>query len=219
MRIAKRHKHRGYSPAAVDKQVGLRRLDAGQIEEVIGLPEYFEAGDGARIVGHLNLADDNRLSEAAREAHRYGDDYLLEAWVEFLTVKLGGSIQQVVPSGHFRQGQVAEGITLQSLDGFAWRGNTYLDEAAWTRLGLPSDAYQAIRDALKQVRQAFLGSASITDGSHEGLVLGGIDFAVGRVGGRFTDLSGTARPDGGSAVCSNGLLHDEVLRRLRAGQA
>lgn len=146
-----------------------------------------EAGDGARIVGHLNLADDNRLSEAAREAHRYGDDYLLEAWVEFLTVKLGGSIQQVVPSGHFRQGQVAEGITLQSLDGFAWRGNTYLDEAAWTRLGLPSDAYQAIRDALKQVRQAFLGAASITDGSHEGLVLGGIDFAVGRVGGRFTD--------------------------------
>ena len=30
-------------------------------------------------------------------------------------------------------------------------------------------------------------------------------------GGRFTDLSGVDRADGGSVVCSNGLLHDAVL--------
>jgi len=37
---------------------------------------------------------------------------------------------------------------------------------------------------------------------------------VEEAGGRFSDLSGLARPDGGSVVCSNGLLHDEVLRVL-----
>jgi histidinol-phosphatase len=33
-------------------------------------------------------------------------------------------------------------------------------------------------------------------------------------GGRFTDLAGTAGPAGGSAVATNGVLHDEVLARL-----
>lgn len=34
---------------------------------------------------------------------------------------------------------------------------------------------------------------------------------VEAAGGRFTDLAGVARPDGGSAVTTNGLLHDEVI--------
>jgi histidinol-phosphatase len=38
---------------------------------------------------------------------------------------------------------------------------------------------------------------------------------VEEAGGRFTDLSGAARIDGGSAVSSNGLLHDAVLAALR----
>jgi len=33
-------------------------------------------------------------------------------------------------------------------------------------------------------------------------------------GGRFTDLSGTATFDGGSALSSNGLLHDAALKVL-----
>jgi histidinol-phosphatase len=37
---------------------------------------------------------------------------------------------------------------------------------------------------------------------------------VTEAGGRFTDLSGTAGPGGGSAIATNGLLHDEVVRRL-----
>jgi histidinol-phosphatase len=37
---------------------------------------------------------------------------------------------------------------------------------------------------------------------------------VEEAGGRFTDLSGAARPDGGSGVATNGHLHDEVLTRL-----
>ncbi len=38
---------------------------------------------------------------------------------------------------------------------------------------------------------------------------------VEEAGGRFTDLSGVARPDGGNALSSNGLLHDTVLAALQ----
>jgi histidinol-phosphatase len=41
-----------------------------------------------------------------------------------------------------------------------------------------------------------------------------IQVVVEEAGGRFTDLTGAARPDGGSAVSTNALLHDEVLRLL-----
>jgi histidinol-phosphatase len=37
---------------------------------------------------------------------------------------------------------------------------------------------------------------------------------VEEAGGRFSDLSGVDRPDGGSVVCTNGLLHDNVLAAL-----
>ncbi|MDG4664500.1 histidinol-phosphatase [Mycobacterium sp. 236(2023)] len=41
-----------------------------------------------------------------------------------------------------------------------------------------------------------------------------LDILVREAGGRFTDLSGQAGPHGGSAVATNGLLHDAVLTAL-----
>ena len=41
-----------------------------------------------------------------------------------------------------------------------------------------------------------------------------LQVIVEEAGGRFTDLAGSPRVDGGSAVSTNGLLHDEVLARL-----
>lgn len=41
-----------------------------------------------------------------------------------------------------------------------------------------------------------------------------LDVLVREAGGRFTSLDGTPGPHGGSAVATNGLLHDEVLARL-----
>jgi histidinol-phosphatase len=41
---------------------------------------------------------------------------------------------------------------------------------------------------------------------------------VEEAGGRFSDLSGVSRADGGSVVCTNGLLHDEVLASLAPRQ-
>ena len=41
-----------------------------------------------------------------------------------------------------------------------------------------------------------------------------VQVIVEEAGGRFSDLAGAARPDGGSAVSTNGLLHDQVLAAL-----
>jgi histidinol-phosphatase len=41
-----------------------------------------------------------------------------------------------------------------------------------------------------------------------------LQVIVEEAGGRFTDFSGTARADGGSAVSSNGLVHDAVVAIL-----
>jgi histidinol-phosphatase len=46
--------------------------------------------------------------------------------------------------------------------------------------------------------------------------LAALQVIVEEAGGTFTDLSGRATPDGGSAVCTNGRLHEEVLKRLAA---
>ena len=44
--------------------------------------------------------------------------------------------------------------------------------------------------------------------------LAALQIVVTEAGGAFTDLEGTPRPDRGSAVCTNGLLHAEVLSLL-----
>ena len=41
-----------------------------------------------------------------------------------------------------------------------------------------------------------------------------LQVIVEEAGGRFSDLDGVRTCDGGSVVCSNGTLHDEVVRRL-----
>jgi histidinol-phosphatase len=45
--------------------------------------------------------------------------------------------------------------------------------------------------------------------------LAAVQVIVEEAGGRFTDLAGVARADGGTACTTNGLLHDEVLAALR----
>jgi histidinol-phosphatase len=47
--------------------------------------------------------------------------------------------------------------------------------------------------------------------------LAAIQIIVEEAGGKFTDLDGTARSDGGSAISSNGFLHQAALAVLNAG--
>jgi histidinol-phosphatase len=46
--------------------------------------------------------------------------------------------------------------------------------------------------------------------------LAAVQVIVEEAGGRFTDFAGVARADGGSAISSNGLLHEELLRAAAA---
>ena len=48
--------------------------------------------------------------------------------------------------------------------------------------------------------------------------LAALQVIVQEAGGRFTDLGGVPTPDGGSVVCTNGHLHDEVLAQLNAAE-
>ena len=41
-----------------------------------------------------------------------------------------------------------------------------------------------------------------------------MQVVVEEAGGRFSDAAGVSRIDGGSAVASNGLIHDELLAAL-----
>ncbi len=45
--------------------------------------------------------------------------------------------------------------------------------------------------------------------------LAALQVIVEEAGGSFSDLSGRPTPEGGSAVASNGLLHEAVLDALR----
>jgi histidinol-phosphatase len=49
--------------------------------------------------------------------------------------------------------------------------------------------------------------------------LAALQVIVQEAGGRFTTLDGVATPDGGSVVCTNGRLHDEVLGQLAGPRA
>jgi histidinol-phosphatase len=47
--------------------------------------------------------------------------------------------------------------------------------------------------------------------------LAALQIIVTEAGGRFTSLEGKPTPDGGSVVCTNGQLHEEVLGLLAHG--
>ncbi|HVB42429.1 MAG TPA: histidinol-phosphatase [Streptosporangiaceae bacterium] len=107
---------------------------------------------------------------------------------------------------------------------------SYSDLASWERAG----RMPGFLDLAKSVWRTraygdFWSHVLVAEGavdiSAESVVslwdLAALQIIVEEAGGIFTDLSGNASPDGGSALCTNGLLHEEVLGLLtiRSGQA
>lgn len=146
-----------------------------------------EAGDGARIVTGLDLHDEEALTRHAREAHPHGDSYALEAHVDFATCDIAGRRFIITPSGHIHAGRVAEGLTLQLMNGCSWEGNATLLAEDFAAFGVPKGAYASMTAALQAILDAFAGPEAEAQGCVNSLVTGGIDFAVGRIGGRFGD--------------------------------
>lgn len=141
-----------------------------------------EAGDGARILVGVELADRETLKRIASEAFQHGDDYILEPQVTYSEFMLCGQRYIVAPSAHIRFGHVAPGCTVQLLKGASWFGNVYLDSGSSEQFGISSFAYKIIRDTMNVLVDGFSRQrgALRTD-----LVIGGVDFAVGRIGGAF----------------------------------
>ena len=140
-----------------------------------------QGGGGAGIVSGLVLTGDDHLRAAAVAAYPHGGDYVLEAEVQLATFSVGGSLQKLSPSGHIRGGQVAPGLTAQFVDGHAWIGNVYFDADTAGQFHVPADLYTLMRSALGDLHRGL----SADQPTGRGFVTGGVDFVIGRLGGRF----------------------------------
>jgi histidinol-phosphatase len=95
------------------------------------------------------------------------------------------------------------------------------------RLWEPRDRYPALMDACWETRafgdfwQHVLVAEGALDLAAEPIAnpwdLAAVQVLVTEAGGRFTDLRGEPRFDGGDGLASNGLLHDAALGLLQAG--
>ncbi|GAA1427664.1 histidinol-phosphatase [Mycobacterium cookii] len=95
--------------------------------------------------------------------------------------------------------------------------------SGWAQLGL-RDRFLDLTDAVWRVRAFgdFLSYCLVAEGAVDIAAepevsvwdLAPLDILVREAGGTFTSLDGRAGPHGGSAVATNGLLHDSVVTRL-----
>jgi histidinol-phosphatase len=98
--------------------------------------------------------------------------------------------------------------------------------SGWAQLGL-REKFIALTDAVWRVRAYgdFLSYCLLAEGAVDIAAepevsvwdLAALDILVREAGGRLTGLNGAAGPHGGSAVATNGLLHEQVLNGLGPG--
>lgn len=115
-------------------------------------------------------------------------------------------------------------IQVSGVDALGSASLSFSSLSGWKELGI-RDRFVDLTDAVWRVRGYgdFFSYCLLAEGALEIAAepevslwdLAPLDLLVREAGGRFTALDGTAGPHGGSAVASNGLLHDEVLTRLR----
>ncbi|EID13902.1 hypothetical protein MXEN_09479 [Mycobacterium xenopi RIVM700367] len=98
--------------------------------------------------------------------------------------------------------------------------------SGWAQLGL-RERFLELTDAVWRVRAYgdFWSYCLVAEGAVDIAAepevsvwdLAPLDILVREAGGTFTSVDGTAGPHGGSAVATNGLLHDQVLSTLSRG--
>jgi histidinol-phosphatase len=128
-------------------------------------------------------------------------------------------------AGH---GAFADGAPIHVSDVAALTGAhlAYSDVGSFYEQGSPAlgDALVALTRSVWRSRGLgdFWMHALVAEGAFDAAVepivsvwdLAALQIIVEEAGGRFTDLAGRPRPDGGSACSTNGRLHDDVLRAL-----
>jgi len=105
----------------------------------------------------------------------------------------------------------------------------YSDLRSWTKYRTTADPMVDLLGSVWRTRgvgdfwQHMLVAEGAADVAAEPIVnlwdLAPLLVIVEEAGGRFTDLEGERTAGGGSAVSSNGILHDEVLARLAPARA
>ena len=95
--------------------------------------------------------------------------------------------------------------------------------SGWADLGR-RDAFIGLTDAVWRVRGYgdFFSYCLVAEGAVDIAAepevklwdLAPLDILIREAGGNFTGLDGSPGPHGGTAVATNGLLHDKVLARL-----
>jgi histidinol-phosphatase len=97
-------------------------------------------------------------------------------------------------------------------------------EGPWEAAGM-RDGIDALRSTVSRQRafgdfwQHMLVAEGAIDIAAEAIVslwdLAAVKVIIEEAGGRFSDLGGSVRADGGSALSTNGVLHDDALAMLR----
>ncbi len=144
----------------------------------LGCLKASDSGDGARINVGIDLNKESKLTALAKDAYRHGDDYILEPYVRYNEVIVDGEKLKASPSAHIRWGEVANGLTLQFMEGTSWKGNVFIDEKTTVSYGVSNTHYQTILSCMDRFLAAF-------QRNNLGLTIAGLDFAIGQIGGLF----------------------------------
>jgi histidinol-phosphatase len=123
-------------------------------------------------------------------------------------------------------GAPARRISVSSVAQLGSASLSFSSLSGWAQLGL-RDRFLALTDAVWRVRAFgdFLSYCLVAEGAVDIAAepevsvwdLAPLDILVREAGGTFTGLDGRSGPHGGSAVATNGLLHEPVLARLTTG--
>ncbi|MFZ0834841.1 MAG: inositol monophosphatase family protein, partial [Mycobacterium sp.] len=112
-------------------------------------------------------------------------------------------------------------LAVSGVDDLSAASLSFSSLSAW---GPRRDRFVALTDAVWRVRAFgdFYSYCLVAEGAVDIAAepevsvwdLAPLDILVREAGGSFTSLEGVSGPHGGSAVATNGLLHDDVLARL-----
>lgn len=159
----------------------------------------------------------------------------IPVWASLIALRIDGQVDVGVVSapalgrrwwaargqGAFANGQP---ISVSTVSQLADAQLSYSSLRGWEEQGRLEGLLQLARDCWRT--RAFgdfwshvLVAEGAVDASFEPEVslwdLAPLQIILEEAGGRFSTVDGEARPDGGSCVCSNGLLHEQVLAGLR----
>jgi len=123
-------------------------------------------------------------------------------------------------------GAMARRLSVSSVAELGAASLSFSSLSGWVHLGL-RQKFIELTDAVWRVRAYgdFLSYCLLAEGAVDIAAepevsvwdLAALDILVREAGGQLTSLNGTAGPHGGSAVSTNGLLHQQVLNRLSLG--